>query len=198
MKTVLIKDTYHLLQVSFSQPAAPNPRHIWTLFSPVFIPVFKFSKLANTFTSHSLTSHVVTAVPVQTPEAAQHTIPIPRCQSRQSKCSSPFDDLLNWPRGQIPEKGPKLSSCSHTAVSILLCSPEIDCSRDILTFALNQACSGKGSLIRHPFKTAPTSYLCDVWILALYSSHYNNAWWSSMHSFGLFTNMRESFKTHLE
>lgn len=60
---------------------------------------------------------------------------------------------------QIPEKGHQLSSCSLTAASIFFFCPDIDCSCDVLTFALNQACSGKGLLIRHPFKTAPTSDL---------------------------------------
>lgn len=59
---------------------------------------------------------------------------------------------IKWEWTQILKKGHQLSSCSLTVANIFFCCPDIDCSSDDLTFALNQACSGKGLLIRHPFK----------------------------------------------
>lgn len=64
----------------------------------------------------------------------------------------------------------KVTDCLRVAPQLsahYFCFPDIDCSSDILTFALNQACTGKGLLIRQPLKTAPTSSLHCVWIPAL-------------------------------
>lgn len=98
-----------------------------------------------------------------------------RHQSWHLKCSAACSGwcdcsaaAIKWQWAQMPQKGHQLSSYNLTAVSILFCSPDIDCSSDVLTFALNQACSGKGLLTRHPFKTPPNSYLCYVWIFTLF------------------------------
>lgn len=104
------------------------------------------------------------AIPVQTPKP--FNIP-PRCQSRQLRRSSLFDVtlLLLLFNGSGARFQKKVTNCLHVAtqllayyVALLIATVE----DDILTFALNQACSGKGLLIRHPFKTPPTSYLCYV------------------------------------
>lgn len=154
-------------------PAAPKPSDaFWHVsiphlfLSPTFTWLYTFRDLHTSYILNRTLSNLLNVTLIQ-PVLSSST-------HHQLKYNSLFaaTPLL---RSQIPKKGHQLSSCSHAAVSVLRCSPGIDCSRDILTFALNQACSGKGLLIRHPFKTAPTSYLCYVRLLSRSSFHFKNA-----------------------
>jgi len=187
VKTVLIKDTCHLLQVSFVACSTNTYGFILTHFSwffPCVIPIstrFHTNRNLHVYydsflrhkTDHLSHPQKQPAIPVQI--LKQFNPPPLGRQSWQLKCSAACYDwcdcsaaAVKWQRTQIPKKGHQLSSCSLTAVRIWFCCTDIDCSSDVLTFALNQACSGKGLLIRHPFKTAPASYLCYVWIFILF------------------------------
>lgn len=95
-----------------------------------------------------------------------------------------LDEWQIW-WNQIPDKGHQLSSCSLTAVGMFWC-PDIDCRPDIWTFALNQACSGKGLLIRHPFKNSTPTLTSCVMFEDSSSSSYYSAWWSCLSFFFFF------------
>lgn len=62
------------------------------------------------------------------------------------------------PNTEAVQHGDHPSSCILTTVSIFFFSLDLGCGSDVSTFALNQACSGKGSLIRHPFKSSHVTF----------------------------------------
>lgn len=142
-ETVLIKETYHLLQVSLVARSTDSHGFIRKHFSSLsnlhsyFHSLYTNRNMHTCYYSFLLTlldhlwplnvTLIQPAIPVWTLKQFNKLLAL-WCQLIGSSLCSGWcgHSAVEWQWTQTPEKGHQLSSCSLTAVSVMFCFPDID------------------------------------------------------------------------